>query len=110
MLLTSVPLQVEQGFLAEHNAFRAEVNRPPLTWDTELAQVSMLVCACMYRYNPYYTCHELIHSMHIFDYTHAYARLKVYTLLEHYTQEQDPKTALVLIASILANAIVVLKA
>jgi hypothetical protein len=41
--------QVEEGFLAEHNAHRTEVGRPALTWDPELAQVSSVlhICICM---------------------------------------------------------------
>ncbi len=45
--------QVAQDFLAEHNAYRTEVKRSDLVWDTELAKVGscsvcMCVCVCVY--------------------------------------------------------------
>jgi uncharacterized protein YkwD len=49
-ILTRVSSKVEQGFLAEHNAYRTEVNRPALTWDSELAQVSIVCMPCVYMY------------------------------------------------------------
>jgi hypothetical protein len=33
-------LQMAQGFLDEHNAYRAEISRSNMDWDTELAKVS----------------------------------------------------------------------
>ncbi len=33
-------VQVEQGFLDEHNAYRREVNRDALVWDPTLAKAS----------------------------------------------------------------------
>ena len=35
-----VILQMQKGFLDEHNAYRAEVGRPDFVWNASLAQVS----------------------------------------------------------------------